>query len=108
MLSRESRGTELAKVIGGTNILEEAEVRWIVSVRVTIPAIFPRQPPIAGSMSAIAILAPTIGLNEDQLLCCVLAGGSSRRQIDNPGAPSASIPTVGGLGVWVLMLAGTG
>jgi hypothetical protein len=49
--------------------------------------------------------APTIVLNEDQLLCCVLAAGSSRRQIDNPGAPSANAPRVTGSGVWLLRAA---
>src|SRR5580700_9472209 len=53
----------------------------------------------------ITIIAPTINLDEDQLLCCVLAAGSSRRQIDSPGAPSANAPRVAGSGVWLLRAA---
>ena len=56
----------------------------------------------------MVMLAPNIGLNEDQLLCGVLAAGSSRFQIANPGAPSANAPSVVGLEVCVLSDAGAG
>jgi len=62
-------------------------------------------PPVAGgSMSAIEDVTPTIGLI-NQLAASAAAADSSRRQIDNPGAPSANAPRVAGSGVWLLKAA---
>ena len=57
-----------------------------------------------GSMSAIEDVTPTIGLI-NQLAASAAAADSSRRQIDNPGAPSANAPRVAGSGVWLLKAA---
>jgi hypothetical protein len=45
---------------------------------------------------------------QNQLPSSTSATDSSRRQIASPGAPSASMPSVAGAGVCVLMLAGVG
>jgi hypothetical protein len=48
--------------------------------------------------------SPIIGLI-NQLAASAAAADSLRRQIDNPGAPSANAPRVAGSGVWLLKAA---
>ena len=55
-------------------------------------------------MSVIEDVTPTIGLI-NQLAASAAAADSLRRQIDNPGAPSANAPRVAGSGVWLLKAA---
>jgi len=49
-------------------------------------------------------VTPTIGF-VNQLAASAAAADSLRRQIDNPGAPSANAPRVAGSGVWLLRAA---
>jgi hypothetical protein len=49
-------------------------------------------------------VTPTIG-SVNQLAASAAAADSLRRQIDNPGAPSANAPRVAGSGVWLLRAA---